>query len=126
MEQYCENLPKIELHAHLNGSLSEATLAKLAELKGIPPPTFDLAKLTIDEVWNAFAIIQQLTDSPESVEMACYLTLGEFADDNVKYIELRSTPRTEWYMASVLRGMKRRSDEQVFLMQLKVIKEQGH
>lgn len=114
MEQYCQNLPKIELHAHLNGSLSEATLAKLAELKGIPPPTFDLAKLTIDEVWNAFAIIQQLTDSPEAVEMACYLTLGEFADDNVKYIELRSTPRTEWYMASVLRGMKRRSDEQVF------------
>ena len=102
---------------------SESTLTKLAESKGVPPPTFDLAKLTIDEVWNAFAVIQKLTDTPETVEMACYLTLGEFAADNVKYIELRSTPRTPWYMASVLRGMKPRSDEQVlFFAALKVTK----
>ena len=62
-------------------------------MKNVEPPTFQLSKLTIDEVFDAFRVIQKLTDTFETVEMACYLTLAEFAAENVKYIELRSTPR---------------------------------
>ena len=29
--EFCHNLPKVELHAHLNGSLSNNTLKQLAE-----------------------------------------------------------------------------------------------
>ncbi|MPC96911.1 Adenosine deaminase-like protein [Portunus trituberculatus] len=30
---YCRSLPKVELHAHLNGSLSDATVLKLLSAK---------------------------------------------------------------------------------------------
>lgn len=32
-KEFVQNLPKIELHAHLNGSLSNSTLLKLYKLK---------------------------------------------------------------------------------------------
>ena len=56
-------------------------------------------------------MIQTLTDTPEAVELACYLTLKEFSEDNVKYIELRSTPRSEWYIEAVLSGMVRANND---------------
>ena len=31
IRKYCHRLPKVELHAHLNGSLSNNTLKQLAE-----------------------------------------------------------------------------------------------
>ena len=34
-----------------------------------------------------------MTDSAEAVELAAFLTAREFAEDGVKYLELRSTPR---------------------------------
>jgi len=106
MEEFCRILPKVELHAHLNGSLSNLTLEKLARLKGCPVPDIDLDQLTIDQVFDAFRQIQKLTDTKEAVTLATYLTLGEFAADNVKYIELRSTPRSTWYGQAVLDGIK--------------------
>ena len=44
-----------------------------------------------------FNVSKALTDTPEAVSLATYLTLKEFSEENVKYIELRSTPRSEWY-----------------------------
>lgn len=79
---------------------SESTLEKLAKLKNVEPPTFQLSKLTIDDVFDVFRVIQTLTDTFETVEMACYLTLAEFSAENVKYIELRSTPRKVKYKFS--------------------------
>ena len=87
ISDFCQKLPKIELHAHLNGSLSNQTLKQLAEermkfehsssfyqiesknsgdfnyfilieLKGVPVPNIDLDNLTIDEVFHAFKHIQ--------------------------------------------------------------------
>lgn len=42
-----------------------------------------------------FQIIHQVTTSPEDILMVTKDVIKEFADDGVKYLELRSTPRRE-------------------------------
>ena len=50
-------------------------------------------KGTFDDPFRMFAIIQGITDSPEAVGLATKATVEEFAEDGVRYLELRSTPR---------------------------------
>ena len=40
-----------------------------------------------------FKFIYQLTDDEESIRIATRNIIDEFAKDNVKYLELRTTPR---------------------------------
>jgi adenosine deaminase len=40
----CRRLPKVELHAHLNGSLRESTLLELAGVSGIDPAVRELVR----------------------------------------------------------------------------------
>lgn len=42
-----------------------------------------------------FQVIHQLTTSAEDILMVTKDVIKEFADDGVKYLELRSTPREE-------------------------------
>lgn len=104
MAEFCSALPKVELHAHLNGSLSQDTMARLLQLHrdkfpGEPLPA-DCDTLiqsgekgTFDDPFRMFAVIQGVTDHPEAVSLATRATLAEFAADGVRYLELRSTPR---------------------------------
>ena len=39
----CQRLPKIELHAHLNGCVRESTLLELARLRNLDPDVMKLA-----------------------------------------------------------------------------------
>ena len=99
--EYCENLKKIELHAHLNGSLSVTTIARLVRLhkQNFPeeevPAAADIFKdaKTFNDAFAIFSFAQALVDHPAAVKMATKNVLKDFADDNVAYIELRSTPR---------------------------------
>lgn len=43
LAQFCRDLPKVELHAHLNGSCRDSTLRELAE--AVPNITESSAKL---------------------------------------------------------------------------------
>lgn len=45
--QFCVQLPKVELHAHLNGSLSPATMRELVERKKAAKP--ELANFQIPD-----------------------------------------------------------------------------
>ena len=148
-----KRLPKVELHAHLNGSLSQNTICKLAgsvveqiiswldfeekylynrqtELKGCRPPDFQIKEgeaIDVANVFDVFKAVQgsesilflaarfidrililkgELTDSAEAVELAAFLTASEFAEDGVRYLELRSTPRGKWYVEAVLEGLE--------------------
>ncbi|KAI8354551.1 hypothetical protein EDC96DRAFT_446928 [Choanephora cucurbitarum] len=94
---FCKELPKIELHAHLNGSLSPATMRELVELKKDQKPELAEFKiptsLTIQNFFPLFRFIYQLTDDEASVRIATRNIIREFAQDGVKYLELRTTPR---------------------------------
>ncbi|KAI8393651.1 uncharacterized protein BYT42DRAFT_551783 [Radiomyces spectabilis] len=113
--QFCKKLPKIELHAHINGSISPQTMKELVKRKKATKP--ELADFSIPEgleyitdFFPLFKFIYQLTDDEESVRLVTRRTIDEFAEDGVRYLELRSTPRAnpetgmtkESYVASVL------------------------
>ncbi|KFB44391.1 AGAP005158-PA-like protein [Anopheles sinensis] len=106
---FYRNLPKIELHAHLNGSLSNATLAELRELKygkdvqlGTDDGFYKILNgetLSLEECFKKFHYAHDLTDRREALAKATERVIDEFAKDNVIYLELRTTPKSTAYMA---------------------------
>ncbi|KAM5240953.1 N6-Methyl-AMP deaminase isoform 2-T2 [Hipposideros larvatus] len=122
---FYSELPKVELHAHLNGSISSNTMKKLiAKKPGLKihdqMTMIDKGKKrTLEECFQMFQIIHELTTSPEDILMVTKDVIKEFADDGVKYLELRSTPRREnatgmtkkTYVESVLEGIKQSKQE---------------
>uniref|UniRef100_A0A1B0A4N1 Adenosine deaminase domain-containing protein n=1 Tax=Glossina pallidipes TaxID=7398 RepID=A0A1B0A4N1_GLOPL len=103
MENFLQNLPKIELHAHLHGSLCITSIRELGLLlHGDKTPKFlELSKKLIGfdktdnlkKCFHRFTFMHELTASSKGLELATELVIRDFARDNVIYLELRSTPR---------------------------------
>ncbi|XP_076589678.1 N6-Methyl-AMP deaminase [Chaetodon auriga] len=124
---FYRELPKVELHAHLNGSVSFQTIEKLLSRK----PHLDIEhsmtaigkgqRRTLDECFQVFKVIHQLVDTEEDILMVATDVIKEFAADGVKYLELRSTPREEKstgltkrrYVETVLAAIQQCKDEGV-------------
>ncbi|XP_061576931.1 adenosine deaminase-like protein [Cololabis saira] len=98
---FYRELPKVELHAHLNGSVSVQTMEKLISQKqhlNIDHSRTAVGKgqsRTLDECFEVFRVIHKLVDTDEDILMVTTDVIKEFAADGVKYLELRSTPREE-------------------------------
>lgn len=98
---FYRELPKVELHAHLNGSVSFETIEKLIARKPHLNIEHDMTAIrsgqrrTLDECFRVFKVIHQLVDTEEDILMVAKDVINEFAADGVKYLELRSTPREE-------------------------------
>lgn len=122
---FCQKLPKIELHAHLNGSLSISTIEKLHKLHKLTFPKEsvpEVREITIDprsfdDGYAIFKFAQALVDHPAAVKLATMHVLKEFADDNVVYLELRSTPRhceskmtKKEYIEAIVESIKSQKD----------------
>jgi adenosine deaminase len=106
------NLPKIELHAHLNGSFRETTLKSLYEEKY--QRTLQLPQTrTTEDCFNIFALIHRLVDNVKAIKKITSEVIEDFAAENVVYLELRTTPKTnpltkmskEDYIEAVLEAM---------------------
>jgi hypothetical protein len=85
-----------------------------SERKNIVPPVFQIIKgqkLDLENVFSVFKLVQNLTDSAEAVELATFLTIEEFFNDGIKYLELRSTPRGKWYIQAILTGIEKASKQ---------------
>ncbi|NXO02717.1 ADAL protein, partial [Rhinopomastus cyanomelas] len=114
-----------ELHAHLNGCISSATMKKLLAQKPYLQIQNGMTmidkgkKRTLDECFQMFHMIYQITTRPEDILLITKDVIKEFADDGVKYLELRSTPREEkstgmtkrMYVETVLEGIKQCKEE---------------
>ncbi|KAM3842494.1 N6-Methyl-AMP deaminase [Diretmus argenteus] len=124
---FYRELPKVELHAHLNGSVSVRTMEKLITRKphlGIDHNMTAIRsgqRRTLDECFQVFKVIHQLVDTEEDILMVAKDVISEFAADGVKYLELRSTPREEpntgltkrRYVETVIRAIRQCKEEGV-------------
>ncbi|KAM6926758.1 N6-Methyl-AMP deaminase isoform 2-T2 [Lycodopsis pacificus] len=124
---FYRELPKVELHAHLNGSVSCHTIEKLISRKphlNIEHGMTAIGKgqrRTLEECFQVFKVIHQLVDSEEDILMVATDVIREFAADGVKYLELRSTPREERntgltkkrYVETVIKAIKQCKSEGV-------------
>ena len=117
---YLRHFPKIELHAHLNGSIRETTLFELAEERGIqlndryfnissssPSPSgivdavddnrqgliYNKRHRSLTECFDIFAEIGKVIVDLDAIQRITREALEDFAKESVAYLELRSTPK---------------------------------
>ncbi|CAN4117419.1 unnamed protein product [Withania somnifera] len=116
------SMPKVELHAHLNGSIRDSTLLELARELGdrglvrFPDVEHVILKYdrTLTEVFKLFDLIHILTTDHETVTRITKEVIEDFAAENVVYLELRTTPKKnvskgmskKSYMEAVLEGLR--------------------
>jgi adenosine deaminase len=97
------NMPKIDLHRHLEGSLRLSTLAEIARQHGLDLPSMSLEELrpyvqVVDDQPDflgflaKFKLLRRFYSSRETVERMAYEAVADAADDNVRYLELRFSP----------------------------------
>ncbi|KAG7396475.1 hypothetical protein PHYBOEH_002241 [Phytophthora boehmeriae] len=93
---YCKALPKVELHAHIHGSIRPSTLEEIlqeeAQLNGTEPLRLPKNR-SLDECFEMFGLIHQVVVSRRVLRRIVIEAVEDFAAENVKYLELRSTPR---------------------------------
>ncbi|KAB5570251.1 hypothetical protein GE09DRAFT_1217688 [Coniochaeta sp. 2T2.1] len=100
----CKSLPKIELHAHLSGSISRQCLhevwlrKKEAGETGLADPLLEMPVGKHDYDLKTFfplfsSYLYHMVDSPWALTYTTTSVLRDFADDGVVYLELRTTPR---------------------------------
>ncbi|KOM53439.1 hypothetical protein LR48_Vigan09g209800 [Vigna angularis] len=127
--EWCLSMPKVELHAHLNGSIRDSTLLELTEGligKGV----IDISEVehiikkynrSVAEVFKLFDLIHILTTDHKTVTritrevwlLGCYV-IEDFASENVVYLELRTTPKRNdsvgmtkrSYVEAVIKGLR--------------------
>lgn len=72
----------------------------------------DRNERTLDEVFSLFQVAYEVTDNQESVYLATESVINDFHDDNVVYLELRTTPRSgpnmskSEYVESVIKAIQ--------------------
>ncbi|KAK9706437.1 hypothetical protein RND81_07G124500 [Saponaria officinalis] len=121
--EWCISMPKVELHAHLNGSVRDSTLLELAKDlgdKGIIVFS-DVEHVilkndrSLSEVFKLFDLIHILTTDHSIVSRITKEVVEDFAAENVVYLELRTTPKRNdskgmtkrSYMEAVITGLRR-------------------
>ena len=126
----CRALPKVELHAHLNGCVRDQTLLEFARSRGDAPgdgPSTTLASLRetlkregadggtrpLKRCFELFGAIHALCTDHSSITRVAAEAVVDFARDGVVYLELRTTPKDfpdkgvtkESYCEAALRGV---------------------
>ncbi len=96
-------MPKAELHRHLAGSISSATLLEANRRFGVELPAVTVAKLreltvlerpmtSLQEVLSRFEFFANICISAEVVEFLANRAVADAAREAVRYLELRFSP----------------------------------
>ena len=125
MQNFLAQLPKAELHNHLDGSLRVDTILDLAKKYSIKLPTFnreELGKLLVNdenckslsEYFIPFDISLTVLQTEDALERTTFELLEDVYKENVKYLEIRFSPllhtkkglSLKTIVEAVLRGKK--------------------
>lgn len=98
-----KQMPKVDLHRHLEGSLRLQTLAEIAVEHGIDLPAYSIEELRpyvqvlpgeqdFHTFLAKFRLLRKFYQSQEAVERVAYEAVADAAEDNVRYLELRFNP----------------------------------
>lgn len=95
-------LPKAELHVHLDGSLRPQTMVDLAQRTGVALPTGDAAVLAttmqagdtanLVEYLAKFDLTLSVMQTADSLERIAFELAEDNARENVRYLEVRYSP----------------------------------
>ena len=118
-------LPKVELHCHLDGCLRTNTVLELAKKDNIELETYNYEELenllvvpddceSLDVYLRRFDLTGSVMQSKENLKRVAYELIEDVNRENVKYIEIRFAPlfhkekglSTEEVIQAVLDGMK--------------------
>lgn len=129
--QQIKNIPKSDLHLHLDGSLRLGTLIELAQEQKIALPSYTEEGLrelvfkehyaSLPEYLQGFAHTVAVMRNPEALERIAYELALDCRFEGVSYIEVRLAPQLhiirssdmKWVLAAVARGLERASGEQI-------------
>lgn len=114
---WAQKLPKIELHAHLNGSIRRSTLQELAAAVGIDAGEARIQhgdERSLSEMFAVFSTVHRSVRGPSILRRVAREVLEDFDQDGIAYLELRTTPRPheehkmskEDYVNAVLAGFE--------------------
>lgn len=98
-----KQLPKIELHCHLDGSVRPETIIELAKIENIKLPSYDIESIknilvapmecsSLNEYLEKFEIPVAIMQSKENLKRIAYELMEDSAKENIKYIEIRFAP----------------------------------
>ena len=102
--QTLKQLPKVELHRHLEGAIRVETLVEVAEKYDIPMPAYDIemlrpyVEMTAEDLPDhahflaKFKVLRQLFISESVIRHIARQSVIDAAKDNIRYMELRFTP----------------------------------
>ncbi len=96
-------IPKVELHVHLEGAIRTDTMIEIAKAHGLELPAYDVEGLnphvkiyeqweSLDAVLEAFSIAQNSIASPEALERIAWEFFEDSARQNVRLLEVRFSP----------------------------------
>lgn len=120
--EWFRSIPKVELHAHLNGSIRDSTLLELARDLGQKGRVafLDVEHVimkndrSLVEVFKLFDLIHVITTEHSTITRITKEVIEDFASENVVYLELRTTPKKNdsigmskrSYMEAVIQGLR--------------------
>ena len=129
LENNLKNLPKIDLHCHLDGSLRNETVLEFIEAEKLDFPT-DLEEIksiliapstctSLMDYLSSFTLPVAVMQTKKHLERVSFELLEDSAKENIKYIEVRFAPQLhteegltfEEIIESVLKGMKRAEEK---------------
>lgn len=125
-----KNLPKIELHCHLDGSVRPETIIDIAQKEKIELSSYDIEEIkraviapkectSLNEYLKRFKLPNIVMQTKESLERITFELFEDAAKENVKYMEVRFAPtlhmekglNMDQIIESVLNGIKKAEKE---------------
>jgi len=123
LHKFCKAVPKVELHAHLNGTIREPTLIQLAKERGVELSSklhdehaatstsannhvgetkpnrdrrrrmYNTKPRSLEECFAIFAEIPKVINDLKALERITWEALQDNATEHVVYLELRTGPK---------------------------------